>query len=241
MPDYVKLHTDVLDNRKIQTLPDHLVRPWLNFLLLSRRNGGFLPDVSDLAFRLRVDQATAASWITQLLKLKLLDRVGTAGDLQPHDWNDWNPPVMTDKTGASRQAKWRENQKLKSSSPTPLTPEEESNTSEDKISVTPLRNETVTPLRNAVTEWPLTSIAIREDFPSTEDTLIIEVISGAQRAYIAKTDQNAKPLTDKQIAGAVKAAREGFPKQYNAAPYRKNVAQVISSWVEAKNHASKRA
>lgn len=239
MADYVKLHTDALDNRKIQTLPDELVKPWLNLILVARLHGGYLPDLSTLAFRLRRDQATVAGWLSQLRKAELIDQEGSGGDLRPHDWDVWNPPALADRTNAERQKRWREKKALARNGVTPISPtppkEIQDNSIQPNKGVTPLRNETVTPLRNAVTEgmaeWPEAAIAIRAKFPAASD---LEVLAIVQECVQTCISIDAEPPDDDDIAGAVKLAH--FNGQENVRAYRKRASQVIKTWIERKKH-----
>lgn len=216
MADYVKLHTDVLDNRKIQTLPSHFVLPWLNLLLLCRINGGVLPEITDIAFRLRTDQVTVATWILAFRKLHLIDEVGERGELVMHDWEYWNPPMPADRTNAERQKRFREKKK--------------DNTRESNVmneGVTPLRNESLRPLRNGVTIYPLTTTTIRGEFPNTDDALIGRIVEEAVRSHV--DNGGLGEITDAQISEAVRIARWPNGKQQSAGPYVKGVAQVIAS------------
>ena len=84
-------------------------------------------------------------------------------------------------------------------------------------------------IRNAKAEaeaWPLAAAAIRERFPTTDDGLIVEVIALA----VAKcVENNAAPITDWQMADAVRVAtRSG---QHSAALYKKTIPEVVKSWI----------
>lgn len=215
MSDYVKLHTDVLNNRKIQTMPQQFVLPWINMLILCRLNGGILPEITDIAFRLRTDQVTVATWVMALRKLHLIDQIGEQGDLVMHDWEYWNPPSPKDWTNAERQKRFREKKK-----------ERKDKLSEDKV-VTPLRNDSLLPLRNGVTVYPLTTTTIRGDFPNTDDAMIRRIVEEAVRSHIDNGGEGE--LTDAQICEAVRIAKWPSGKQQSAAPYVKGVAQVIAS------------
>ena len=236
MADYVKLHTDALDNRKIQTLPPTLVLPWMNFLLLSRLNGGILPDVADMAFRLRTDQVTIAGWISGLRKAKLIDQAGDRGDLIMHDWEDWNPSTVKDPTAAARQAKRRAKLKALETSVSHAVshgPSEE-NLSEVKVmneSVTHVSHDDVTIVSHAVTETPLTAVAVREKFPNTDGAMILQIVHSARQAHIQFGGKG--DLADAQIAEAVRISH--WEGQKSAGPYRRGVAQVIESEIERMN------
>lgn len=236
MADYVKLHTDALDNRKIQTIPPTLALPWLNFLLLSRINGGVLPDVADMAFRLRTDQVTVSGWLTALRKLRLIDQSGERGDFVMHDWDDWNPPRL-DRTNAERQARHRAKKRNAVTPPSALPSEEiqERKHPPTILTVTPLRNDPLLPLRNGVTdgvvEWPLSSIEIRQHFPAASDLEVLAVVQECGQACISIGEE---PPDDDDIAEAVKLSH--FNGQENVRAYRKRAPQVIKTWIERRKH-----
>lgn len=213
--DYVKLHTAVLHNRKIQTLPPSLILPWVNFLLLSRLHGGILPDIREISFQLHVDQATALAWVMALRKLRLIDQDGERGDFVMHDWEEWNPPSPKDPTAAARQAKRRA--KIK-----------ELNSMEGNIRVTERDAVTVT-ARDIVTKRAdiptATATAIRRFFPTTDDAMVLHIWEEAVKTHLEVAGPDAPPIDDSWVAEAIVKAR--FAKQYNAFPFVKNIAQMV--------------
>lgn len=242
MSDYVKLHTDALDNRKIDSLPEDLVKPWIKLILLARLHGGFLPDIQTIAYRLRTDQLTASDWVARLRKARLIDQVD--GELQPHHYQEWNPPVASDRTNAERQKRWREKHRNGVTPPSDSPKEIQENTIQSNLSVTALRNETVTALRNAVTEpgllegWMETAIEIRKPFPATDDPTILSIIGEACRAYVSQVGPDEPPLRDEQLAAIVAQAK--FNGQRSAGGYRKPVAQMIISKIQEHRYGKKR-
>lgn len=232
LSDYVKLHTAVLHNRKIQTLPPSLILPWLNFLILSRLNGGALPDIGELAFQLHVDQATALAWIMALRKLRLIDQEGDRGDLVMHDWDEWNPPSPKDPTAAERQAKRRA--KLKEANTIQpnirVTERDVTNVTNRDVTVVTERD-IVTSLASGMGDCPKSANAIRHPFPAASDAEVLAIVEACVQACISI---EAEPPDDEDIEAAVNLAH--FNGQENVRGFRKRAPQVIKTWIERKKH-----
>jgi len=86
MNQWLRLYTSVLDDPKVQRLPAEQFKAWVNILCLAKENDGLLPDVGDIAFRLRMLEADAQSLVDKLLSCGLLDV--TENGLMPHAWNE---------------------------------------------------------------------------------------------------------------------------------------------------------
>ena len=227
MADYVKLHTDALDNRKIDSLPDDLVKPWLKCLVIARLYGGFLPDLKTVAYRMRVDQVTAASWLSRLQKAELLDAVGNGAHLQPHDWEDWNPPNPVDRTNADRQRRFRERKSASRNAVTPPPDPPKENTTATK-GVTPLRNESLRPLRNGVTIYAAAASALRKDYPDAGDDFVDQLARDSIQKLIS-AGIAPECFTDDLFARAItKCHRNG---QTSAGLYLKTVPQCAVTWL----------
>lgn len=84
---WFRIHNSIVDNPKIQRLPDNLVRPWLNLVAIANANGGTLPSLVDVAFRMRMSETKCEALIETFLKRVLFDQ--TDAGIAPHDWNDW--------------------------------------------------------------------------------------------------------------------------------------------------------
>ncbi len=81
---WFRLYDELLDDPKVQLLPDRLFRLWINLLCVaSRENGTF--HVTGLAFRLRVSEAELTADLDALVTAKLIDRDGET--VSPHNWN----------------------------------------------------------------------------------------------------------------------------------------------------------
>lgn len=100
MSRWFRMYSDVLDDPKVQKLPLALFKTWVNLLCLASRHDGMLPDIEDIAFSLRIDEATCADFINDLVERGLLD----AGDgVRPHNWDARQFKSDKDETAAERK------------------------------------------------------------------------------------------------------------------------------------------
>ena len=103
--DWLRYYTNTLESRKIQSLPPILFKAWVNLLCVSRIFDGIIP-VEESAFRLRVTEEQARSWLSELRSRELID-VTDSGEYFPHDWDE-HQKVSDDAAG--RKRKQREKQ-----------------------------------------------------------------------------------------------------------------------------------
>lgn len=82
---WFRFYSEALDDPKVQRLPVHLFKTWVNMLCLAGVNDGVLPSVDDIAFRLRLSPTDAAQQIDDLILAGLID-IAPNGDRQPHNW-----------------------------------------------------------------------------------------------------------------------------------------------------------
>ena len=71
---WFRLYHAVLDDPKVQRLPDRLFKAWINLLCLGCRRGGDLPPAGDVAFALRVSAGEAGKILDALSAAGLVDR-----------------------------------------------------------------------------------------------------------------------------------------------------------------------
>ena len=85
--NWLRLYHDVLDDPKVQRLDPGVFRIWINLLCLASRSEprGTLPEPGDIAFALRVDEATARAALDVLLERGLVEV--TDGGLAIHNWD----------------------------------------------------------------------------------------------------------------------------------------------------------
>ena len=111
MPNpWLRLHTSILDSKKIQTLPDRLFKPWLNSLAIANRHDGILPSLDDYAFEMRLPLEKAKKYRSELVERKLIDEHD--GIYTMHDWEFWQFENGTSEkqksSAAERQKRYRE-------------------------------------------------------------------------------------------------------------------------------------
>ena len=85
MNGWFRVYGSLVDDPKVQRLPGDLVKSLLNLWCLASQNGGTLPPVEDIAFRLRINPAKADEIINRLGQAGLID--DAAGVLRPHNWD----------------------------------------------------------------------------------------------------------------------------------------------------------
>lgn len=88
---WFRLDDDVVNDHKVQRLPDALFKAWINMLCVACKNDGRLPPLEDIAFALRVDGAKATEILVKLVQAQLVDR-DEAGHF-PHEWEKWQYKV----------------------------------------------------------------------------------------------------------------------------------------------------
>ena len=81
---WFRFYDEVLDDPKIQRLPSDIFKCWVNILCLAKRHGGILPDVTDVAFALRITGDEADELLNALATAGLLD--STKQGWEPHNW-----------------------------------------------------------------------------------------------------------------------------------------------------------
>jgi hypothetical protein len=223
--DYVKLHTDILDNPKFERIPADLIKPWLKCLVIARLYGGVLPDLQTVAYRLRVDQATAATWLSRLQKGHFLEPAGQGGDLQPHDWEYWNPPDKRDSQNAERQRRFRAKRAAERNVTDEKIPPDPPKTNTTQLNVTSVTdNVTKVTLRNGVTKWPTTTTTIRAKYPGTDDAFIENLARLSMQALIG-AGLDPEGCTDDVLAASVsKCTTSG---QRSAGLYPRTVPQCV--------------
>lgn len=82
---WFRFYTDVLNDPKVQRLDAETFRTWVNLLCLAKEHDGVLPDLSDVAFALRMSDDQTLAFLTELEKRGLID-VGDDGTRTPHNW-----------------------------------------------------------------------------------------------------------------------------------------------------------
>jgi hypothetical protein len=108
MGRWFKFYEDCVDDPQIQKLSPELFKSWVNLLCLTAKYDGFLPDLSDISFALRMPPEQAEKAVMALVKEGLL--VIENSVLVP---DDWAGRVGTSVNNAKRQKRFRDNKKAK--------------------------------------------------------------------------------------------------------------------------------
>ena len=85
MSRWFRFHSEALDDPKVQKLPPHLFKTWVNLLCMACQSDGILPRTDDMAFRLRISTHDAQQQIDELIGLGLVD-IRADSKLEPHNW-----------------------------------------------------------------------------------------------------------------------------------------------------------
>lgn len=97
-----RAYDEAVDDPKLQMLPDRLFRAWFNVCCLTSANGGTLPSIAVMAFKLRLSPAKVEKLIEELRAAILID-TDDAGS-RPHNWGGRQFKTDTaDPTAADRQ------------------------------------------------------------------------------------------------------------------------------------------
>lgn len=82
---WFRLYTELLNDPKAQRLPGEQFKGWINILCLAKENGGLIPPIEDIAFKLRMSDADANCLVEELVRRELLDTDGI--NTTPHNWH----------------------------------------------------------------------------------------------------------------------------------------------------------
>jgi len=103
---WFRFYHEALDDPKVQRLPPHLFKTWVNILCVACANGGEIPGMDDLAFLLRLSAHEAQQHVDELIFSGLID-IRQDKRLEPHNWA--NRQFVSDSSAARvrkhRQAK----------------------------------------------------------------------------------------------------------------------------------------
>jgi hypothetical protein len=83
---WFRFYAESINDPKVQRLPAHLFKTWVNLLCLACSNGGTFPAISDIAFQLRMSDHEAQTQIDELIGLGLID-ITADRKLEPHNWS----------------------------------------------------------------------------------------------------------------------------------------------------------
>jgi len=107
---WFRFYTEALNDPKVQMLPPHLFKAWVNLLCVAGSNDGKLPSIDDIAFTLRLSVESAREAVDELILAGLLDMSHVTKIVSPHNWKERQ---FKSDTSAERTRKWRKNKKEK--------------------------------------------------------------------------------------------------------------------------------
>jgi hypothetical protein len=102
-----RAYDEAIDDPKVQLLEPALFKAWFNLCCLASANGGTLPTMAHIAFKLRVPVLQAELTVSALIAVELLDQ-HEDGVIEPHNWKRRQFKTdVTDPTNAERQRRYR--------------------------------------------------------------------------------------------------------------------------------------
>lgn len=107
MSRWWRAYDEAVDDPKLCLLTDKQHRAWFNVCCITSQNGGRLPPMADVAFKMRITTAKAKAIVAELIALALVD-MGDDGTAAPHNWHlrQFKSDV-TDPTAAARMRRYR--------------------------------------------------------------------------------------------------------------------------------------
>jgi len=108
---WLRLYTEILNDPKVQRLPDSLFRAYINFLCIAKEysDNGVLPPKKDIAFFLRCPENSVKKLCDGLKNSGLLDLVNEGYSV--HGWNNRQYESDGDPTRYSRVKRFRDNKR----------------------------------------------------------------------------------------------------------------------------------
>lgn len=84
---WLRLYTEILTDPKVMQLGGSLFKTWVLCLCLAKQHDGYLPDLSEIGFALRLRTDVVKQHVEALVSSGLIDRTETG--LRPHNWDKW--------------------------------------------------------------------------------------------------------------------------------------------------------
>jgi len=107
---WLRLYTSILNDPKVQRLAPEHFKGWINLLCLAKENDGALPELADIAWRLRVTSDEARELVSTLQDVGLIETKD--GRFTPHNWEGRQYQLgAEDRTAAERARRYRANKR----------------------------------------------------------------------------------------------------------------------------------
>jgi len=228
---WFRFYSASLNSAKVQKLTDRNFRAWIGALCIASEFDGLLPDMAEIAFRLRVKPSQAAEMINALKDAKLLDTLPD-NSITPHDWNEHQfvTDRSTERVRKHREKRFRNVSETASEQSRAEQIQSRAETEQKQSERTGVRSEPASP-----TVWPLTLAAVRQASPDPRDPPRFPL---ADRSFVnrlaAKAIERAPGfvITDQALADAVIEAAEKSPKQRTHGMFLTTVPEVIEAWAQ---------
>jgi hypothetical protein len=111
MRTWVRLHTALPSNRKVQSLPAPLFKFWTNCVAFAGRDDeGILPSPKDMAWELHESETRVLRWLSDLIEARLIE---TDSSVLPHVFrmHDWAEHQFELSSSGERMRRWRDRQR----------------------------------------------------------------------------------------------------------------------------------
>lgn len=223
---WIRLYTEVVDDRKVQNLSPQVFKFWINCLCLAGKYDGYLPSNDQIIWHLRHRRDDVVNWKAQLVTAGLLDVVNDEGRLQPHEWKQrqYEVDVSTERVKQFR--------KRNEAVPFAVSASAAASVSISEEVKLPTEAKTVTRAQGFDPDhWPRTAGAIRAEFPAADDVIVGRIVEAALVAFFGVHGLNTKhKLSDADLADAVIECKRS--NQESAGLYLRTVPEVIKTWAQ---------
>lgn len=109
MSRWWRAYDEAVDDPKLGALTDRQHRAWFNLCCITSQNGGTLPPMPAVAFKLRMTVEKAKATVAELVALKLFDIHAGTQKVAPHNWTTRQYKTdVTDPTAAQRAKRYRD-------------------------------------------------------------------------------------------------------------------------------------
>jgi hypothetical protein len=223
---WFRVFDEAVDDPKLQMLSDKLHRFLFNCWCLASKHDGYLPPITEIAWRLRKTESAIAAMVAELHERGLLEEAGTT--FEPHNWQErqFQSDVSTERVKMFRERK-------KKQSETDMKPFHavSETASEQSRSETEQKQSIAIPFPRSC-DFPRTDAAVRQRCPTADLSIVARITEAAVQAYLSVDGPKMPTIGDAEIAEAVEQASRESPKQNGPALFLRTVPAVIKTWAE---------
>ena len=112
MSRWWRAYDEAVDDPKLGLLTDRQHRAWFNLVCISSQNGGALPAMPAVAFKLKLSIDKARSLVAELVALKLFDIDPETRVCAPHNWKGRQFQSDRDTTATERKRRQRDKENV---------------------------------------------------------------------------------------------------------------------------------